>query len=209
MKNKTMNMLQVRPRGVVPHANGEAARAGEAVRTVNLREQEQSLQVTGLPQPVAAIGVDERLLTMHDGYIVTCRNNGTLLIDGQQVTQLDSGIVGAHAIGELMVIVTRDALSYLLPDGDGWLVLDPADAVPQLSFSVNTAVSRAEISSVTFSEPYSQWALRCPMPTARPILACCGRRGTRCRAMPEPKGGTRRRCWCAGPCACMTTATCG
>ena len=164
MKNKTMNMLRVRPRGVVPHANGEAARAGEAVRTVNLREQEQSLQVTGLPQPVAAIGVDERLLTMHDGHIVTCRNNGTLLIDGQQVTQLDSGIVGAHAIGELMVIVTRDALTYLLPDGDGWLVLDPADAVPQLSFSVNTAVSRAEISSVTFSEPYSQW--RAPLSDA-------------------------------------------
>lgn len=157
MKNTTMRELRVIPRGNVPHANGEAAGPGEATVTLNLREQEQSLQVTGEPVEVATIGTGERLLTMHDGEPVTCRDDGTVLIGGQVVIQVACPVVGAHAIGKLLVIVTRDGLTYLLPDGDGWMALDPADAVPQLTFAEETAVNRADINAVTFAEPYSQW----------------------------------------------------
>ena len=157
MKNKTFTELRVIPRGMMPHANGEAAHAGEARMALNMRQQEQSMQVTGQPVAVATIGAGERLLTMYDGQAVTCRDDGTVLIGGQVVTRVSSPVVGAHAIGCLMVIVSRDGLTYLLPDGDDWLVLDPADAVPQLAFGENTATSQASISAVTFAEPYSQW----------------------------------------------------
>ena len=164
MKNKTMKELRVIPRGKMPHANGEAARPGEAMMTMNMREQEQSLQVTGAPLAIAAIGAGERLLTMHGGKTVTCRDNGTVLIGRQEVLRATSPIVGAHAIGEMLVVVAQDGLSYLLPDGDGWQLLDPADAVPELTFGENTAVSQAGISAVTFAEPYSQW--RAPLSEA-------------------------------------------
>lgn len=157
MKNKTLNQLRVIPRGMVPHANGEAAIAGEARLALNMRQQEQSLQVTGHPVAVTTMGVGERLLTMNDGQTVTCRDDGTVLIAAQVVTRVSSPIVGAHAIGGMMVIVTRDGLIYLQPDGDAWRVLDPADAVPQLTFGENTATSQASIGAVTFAQPYSQW----------------------------------------------------
>ena len=159
-----MRELRVIPRGNVPHANGEAARPGEAIVNLNMREQEQSLQVTGNPVAVAAIGTGERLLTMHHGQPVSCRDDGTLLIGGQEVLCVTSSVVGVHAIGEMLVIVARDGLTYLLPDGDSWIILDPADAVPLLTFSESTAVSQADISAVTFAEPYSQW--RAPLSEA-------------------------------------------
>ena len=152
-----MKELRVISRGQVPRTNGEAARPGEASLAQNLRECEESLQVTGQPTVIAAIGSDERLLTMSGDHAVSCRADGSVLIDGEVVTRVDSPVVGAHAIGAMMVIVTRSGLTYLLPDGNGWIVLNPADAVPQLSFSVSTQVSHAEISAVDFAEPYSQW----------------------------------------------------
>ena len=157
MKKNTLRELRVIPRGLKPHANGEAALPGEARMVKNLREQEQSLQVTGNPVPIATIGTGERLLTMHGGHTVTCRSDGAVIIDSQVVTMVESPIVGAHAIGEMMVIVARDGLTYLVPAGEGWMALDPADAVPQLTFGENTSTSQASISAVTFAEPYSQW----------------------------------------------------
>ena len=164
MKNRKMNELRVIPRGLMPHTNGEAARPGEASLAQNLREREESLQVTGQPTAIAAIGSDERLLTMSGDHVVSCRADGTVLIDGEVVARVDSQVVAAHAIGTMMVIIARGGLTYLLPDGNSWIVLNPADAVPQLSFGVSTQVSHAEISAVDFAEPYSQW--RAPLAEA-------------------------------------------
>ena len=164
MKDRKMRELRVVPRGQVPHANGEAARPGESKMALNLREREDSLQVVGQPSVLATIGCGERLLTMSDGHTVSCNDDGDVLIDGVVVTSVSSPVVGAHAIGAMMVIVARDGLVYLLPEGDGWTVLNPADAVPQLSFGVSTQVSQADISAITFAEPYSQW--RAPLADA-------------------------------------------
>lgn len=157
MKNRKMKELRVTPRGQVPHANGEAAHPGEARLAQNLREGEDCLQVTGTPVAVAAVGSGERLLTMTSGHTVTCRDNGTVLIDGHEVTRVEAPIVGAHAIGGMIVVVTRGGLTYLTAVDGSWIVLNPDDAVPQLSFGVSTATSHADISAVTFAEPYSQW----------------------------------------------------
>ena len=164
MKDRKMRELRVIPRGQVPHANGEAARPGEAKMAQNLREYEDSLQVVGQPSVLGTIGSDERLLTISDGHTVSCNSDGDVLIDGMVATRVSSPVVGAHAIGAMMVIVARDGLVYLLPEDGGWTVLDPADAVPQLSFGVSTQVSQADISAITFAEPYSQW--RAPLADA-------------------------------------------
>ena len=64
MKKHNFKETQVVPRAMVPHANGEAARLGEAVLAQNVREQEQSLEVTGQPVTVGSIAVGSRLLLM-------------------------------------------------------------------------------------------------------------------------------------------------
>ena len=48
-RKRNMREIRIVPQGAVALANGEAARPGQAVAAVNVREREQSLQVTGLP----------------------------------------------------------------------------------------------------------------------------------------------------------------
>lgn len=157
MKNKKqMRKTRVEPRAMMPLTNVEAAPAGTAQRAQNLRECEQSLQVTGHPVNVGTIAAGDRLLTMSGGHVVTA--HGQLIrIDGSTVITVGSEVVGAHAVGDMIVIVTRDGLVYLAQQGGNWTVMNPADAVPQLAFTVNTSTARADIAAYSFAEPYSQW----------------------------------------------------
>ena len=155
-RKKKMEMTRVVARGVVPLANGEAARCGDGAVAVNVREQEESLQVTGQPVTVGSIAADSRLLLIADGHYVTCRGR-SLMVDNEVAVAVDGTVVGAHAIGSLIVVVTSMGFTYLLPNDGGWVVLDPADAVPQLSFGANTAIMSAEIAAYSFAEPYRQW----------------------------------------------------
>lgn len=155
-KKIVMKMTRVEARGVVPLANGEAARCGVAAVAQNVREQEQSLEVTGQPVTVGSIAVGSRLLLIADGHYVTCNEN-TLIVDNEVVTIINGTVLGAHAIGSLIVVVSSTGFTYLSPSSGGWIVLDPADAVPQLSFSASTATMHAEIAAYRFAEPYSQW----------------------------------------------------
>ena len=154
--SKQMRETRVVPRAMMPLDNGEAAPCGTAMLAVNMREREQSLQVTGMPQAVGSIGDGERLLTMSEGHTVTCRGR-IVMIDGVQVTVCGSEILGAHHIGGMIVIVGRGGVTYLARQGDQWIVLDPADAVPQLGFTANLASDHATLDAYTFAEPYSQW----------------------------------------------------
>lgn len=151
-----MRETRVVARAMAPLANGEAAPSGTAVTAVNVREREQSLQVTGVPTVVGRIAADERLLTMAAGHVVTCRGR-TVMIDGVQVAQCGCDIVGAYHTGGMMVIVARDELIYLMQGDNGWMVMDPADAVPQLTFTADLTTSSADIPAYSFVEPYQQW----------------------------------------------------
>ena len=153
---KLMRETRVVARAMEPLANGEAAMGGTAVVAVNVREREQSLQVTGVPATVGHIAAGDRLLTMAAGHVVTCRGR-MVLIDGDQVVECGSDIVGAYRIGEMMVIVARNELIYLMQGDHGWNVMDPADAVPQLTFTADVTTSSAEIPAYSFAAPYQQW----------------------------------------------------
>ena len=156
-KHNAMKETRVVPRAVVPHVNGEAAHGGEAVEAVNVREHEASLQVTGQPAVAGMIGNGERLLLIEGSHQVTV-SGSTVLIDGDIVATVAGTIVGAHAIGSLIVIVTSEGFIYLSPSGGTWSVLDPADAVPQLSIGVEISTVSADLDAYTFAAPYSHWA---------------------------------------------------
>ena len=105
MKNKkNMREVRVTARAMAPLTNGEAAQCGEALLAQNLRERESSLMVTGEPAVTGAIAVGDRLLLLDDGCCVTCRGT-TVKIDGAAVATVAGNIVGAHAVGDLVVVV--------------------------------------------------------------------------------------------------------
>ena len=157
MKNKkNMREVRVTARAMAPLTNGEAAQCGEALLAQNLRERESSLMVTGEPAVTGAIAVGDRLLLLDDGCCVTCRGT-TVKIDGAAVATVAGNIVGAHAVGDLVVVVTDAGLTYLSRRDGAWTVLDPAAAVPQLSIVASVSTSSAEVDAYTFVAPYSQW----------------------------------------------------
>ena len=155
-KSHSIKETRVTPRGMQPLYNGEAASAGTASLALNVRERENSLQVTGMPVTAGEIGAGERLLLITGSHHVTC-HGGVVKIDGTAVVVINSPIRGAHAIGPVIVIVADEGLTYLMWHEGGWVTLDPADAVPQLSFSANTSAASADIEAYTFATPYSQW----------------------------------------------------
>lgn len=165
MKNKqsTMRETRVVPRGMLPLANGEAAPGGTARQALNVREREQSLQVTGQPADDGQIAAGERLLLITGSHRVTCAGR-TVKVDGAAVMTATGDIVGAQAIGGLIVVASEDGFSYLAPAGSTWAVLDPADAVPQLSLEASMSTSRATVDAYPFATAYSQW--RAPLADA-------------------------------------------
>lgn len=155
-KHQSMKQIRVTPRAMKPLANGEAAQEGEAVLARNVRECEQSLQVTGQPATVGALSVGDRLLLIADGHRVTCAGT-TIKVDNAAVAVVSGSVVGAHAIGELIVVVTDTGLTYLAHRGGAWTVLDPSSAIPSLTLTEQVATSSAVIPATTFAEPYSLW----------------------------------------------------
>ena len=155
-KPKTKNEVRVIPRAMNPLANGEAAPAGTAVLAVNVRQCEQSLQVTGRPATAGALAVGDRLLLLAGEHRVTCAG-ATVKVDNAAVATVNGTVVGAHAIGDIIVIVTDQGLTYLRQNGGTWTVLDPAAAIPGIELTAQTATVTADIPAYTFAEPYRQW----------------------------------------------------
>ena len=156
-KHHSLKQTRVIPRAMVPHVNGEAARSGEAAVTLNMREQEEALQVTGQPIASGAIGAGERLLLIEGSHVVSANGN-TVLIDGIAVATVTGTIVGAHAIGALIVIVTSDGFTYLTSSGGVWTVLDPADAQPELAIGIQLSTASTDLDAYTFATPYQRWS---------------------------------------------------
>lgn len=156
VKKKKMNELRVEARGMASLVNGEAAQCGEALVAQNVREQASSLQVTGEPEACGAIAVGDRLLLLTGGHTVTCRGM-KVKIDGATITTVTGNIVGAHALGDLIVVVTDSGLTYLANREGAWIALDPADAVPQLNIGTSVATSSVTLDAYEFAEPYSRW----------------------------------------------------
>lgn len=155
-KQERMRENRVIARGMVPLANGEAAQCGEAQLAQNVRERESSLQVVGQPAVVGTIAVGERLLLIAGDCRVTSRGK-TVKVDGETVVTVGGNIVGAHAMGDVIVIVTDVGLTYLRSYEGTWRELNLADAIPQLSIGADVSTVSASLDAYTFQEPYRQW----------------------------------------------------
>ena len=154
--HKLMKETRVKPVGMVPLTNVEAAQCGMAAVARNLRERDDAMQVTGTPAAVGAIDGADRLLLIDGDHLITCRG-GEVKVDGVTVATLGDAIVGAHAVGQLLVVVTRGGLAYLSRHEGSWVQLDPGDAVPQLTLRAQCATSRADIPAYTFAGTYREW----------------------------------------------------
>ena len=155
-KRQEMKETLVIPQGMVSLANGEAAPCGTARQAVNVRERERSLQVAGAPAVVGQIDAGDRLLLIHDGHYVTCSGRD-VKIDGMRVVAATGDVLDAHVVGGLVVIVTRSGLIYLSQRDAQWVVLDPRDAVPVLTFGATVGSVSTDLPAYTFASPYSQW----------------------------------------------------
>ena len=155
-KKQLIKETLVVPQGMVALANGEAAQDGTAVLARNVRERERSLQVTGVPATVGQIEADARLLVIHDDHNVTCSGH-VVKIDGVEIARVGHDIVGAHVVGDAIVIVTTGGLVHVGQQEGTWVVLDPHEAVPTLTFGASLGSKAADISAYSFVTPYSQW----------------------------------------------------
>ncbi len=163
MKKHLLKQALVVPRAMVPLTNGEAAPIGQAVAAVNVREQEQSLQVTGMPAPAGTVAAGDRLLLLSGSHRVTWRG-GSVCIDNVAVASPSGAPVGAYALGDIIVIATTSGFTYLAQRDGAWRLLDPVDAVPQLTFTEQQSTSTTDLEAYTFADPYSQW--RAPLARA-------------------------------------------
>ena len=112
--------------------------------------------MVGQPAVVGTIAVGERLLLIAGDYRVTSRGK-TVKVDGETVVTVGGNIVGAHAMGDVIVIVTDAGLTYLRSYQGTWRELNLADAIPQLSIGADVATVSASLDAYTFQEPYRQW----------------------------------------------------
>lgn len=156
MKKAKMKETLVVTQGMTALANGEVAERGTAIVAQNVREREHSLQVTGVPATEGQIEARSRLLVIHGDHYVTC-SGYVVKIDGVNVVTVQHTIVGAHVIGDVIVIVTTGGLVYLGQRFGQWVVLDPQAAVPMLTFTTHVDSVSTVINAYEFATPYSQW----------------------------------------------------
>lgn len=155
-RHQSLKEMSIVPAGMTMPANGEAARVGTASLARNVRQREQSLQVTGQPAVAGSIAAGDRLLLVSGDICVTCHGQ-VVKIDGTAVTTVSGRIVGAHAIGGLIAVVAEGGLTLLVQHQGQWTALDGDGALPRLSIGINTVTAHADIAPYTFAEPYSQW----------------------------------------------------
>ena len=157
MKN-TKKTIGVVPRGTRHAANGEAAAAGAAVRTVNLREREQSLQVVGQPATVGAIGAGHTLVLVHEGHYFYLDDDRLYVDAGTLLLTLAGEWVDIKTVGSWIVVVTTTALRVLVARGDTYVEMDASQALPSITVTEQTLPPlSATVPPFTFAEPYRQW----------------------------------------------------
>ncbi len=151
-----MKEMTIVPMGMTAPANGEASRPGTARQACNVRETEQSLQVTGRPVAIGNIAAGDKLLLVAGDNVVTS-HGVEVKINGTRVATVTGTIVGAHNIGNLIAVVTHSGLTVLSQLGGQWSVLDSDGARPRLSIGTPMVTARAQIAPYNFAEPYREW----------------------------------------------------
>ena len=146
------------PRCARHYNDGEAAAHGEAAMALNVREQEQSLVVTGQPVQRGTIPTGHRLMLVDNGHFFTVAA-GVVYCDGTAVTQSATDVLAMHRVGSGIVVVNATGLIHLRYSGNTVVETAVSEAVPQLQLTMaDQFTSQQQLAAVTFAEPYTTWA---------------------------------------------------
>lgn len=149
--------MTIVPRGATQPCVAECATAGEAAVAINVRECDGALRVTGQPRTVSQLTAGERLLLADDDRQLTL--DGRLVKLGTTVlTTLDGELVGAHRVGDIVVLATTAGIQWLRRTSDSYVPVTLSGACPRITLTAmeGDTVS-ATMDALTFGAAYSQW----------------------------------------------------
>ena len=156
MKN-TAKELRIAHRGVAQLHNGESAQQGVASTLLNMRERENSLEVVGMPHQVDTLEPGDKVLLVDDDRTLVLRGS-TVIWNGTEVLDASATVTAAHRVGPMLVVVTSEGNVILKRTATGYVLIDPANALPQVHLAaVEQMTQSTTIPSFTFAAPYSAW----------------------------------------------------
>lgn len=154
---KKNSHLVVPPRCAHHRFYPEGSDAGVAQVALNLRQQEQSLVVTGSPRRCGSVTPGHRLLLVDGAHTFTSQGGG-IYCDGAPLTTTAHDIIAMHRVGEGIVVVTSGGLIHVRYTGNGCVVVDKADAMPSITLTATEPSSfQQTLDAVKFDTPYTSW----------------------------------------------------
>ena len=148
---------QITPQAALHLANAECAPQGTAAEAVNVREVEGGLEVVGCPSIAGQIEAGARLLLV-DGDRYLCLRGLDVTCNGTVLATLTSAPVGAHLIGNQVVITTGDGTVWLQRTDTSYTAIDPTDALPRITLStLEVETETIGLSALRFDSPYDTW----------------------------------------------------
>ena len=157
-----MKNTNIIPQGAITLHNGEAAQPGEASDLLNLRQREDALEVVGPPLKIAHIPAGDRLIAVdHDRYITLHDHD---IMWGATLLATTAGeVTSTHTAGQFLVIATTQGYLYLHRTPQGYDLLHPSQAIPQLHLTeVDESTLLANIDAHQFTQPLAQWQYPLP-----------------------------------------------
>ena len=156
MRN-TAKELRIAHRGVAQLHNGESAQQGVASTLLNMRERENSLEVVGMPHQVDTLEPGDKVLLVDDDRTLVLRGS-TVIWNATEVLDANATVTAAHRVGPMLVVVTSEGNVILKRTATGYVLIDPANALPQVHLAaVEQMTQSTTIPSFTFAAPYSAW----------------------------------------------------
>lgn len=156
MKN-TAKELRIVHRGVVQLHNGESAQVGVASTLLNMRERENALEVVGMPHQVETLEPGDKVLLVDDDRTLILRGNAVIWNE-TVVLNAPAAVTAAHRVGPMLVVVTSEGNVMLKRTATGYVLIDPASALPQVHLAAVEHVTQSTtMPSFTFASPYVAW----------------------------------------------------
>ena len=145
------------PSGASQPCQEECALEGEAQVAVNVRECDDSLRVVGNPVAVGQIPAGHRLLLVDGDRRITLSGNN-VYYGGNLITTLADDLVGAHRVGQIVVITTLGGIVWLRRTDSGYQQVNLEDARPAITLTAKEiSTLSAGMDAITFSQHYTDW----------------------------------------------------
>lgn len=173
MKNtKEMKKLKIEPKGYINRFNTESGMPGECSTFEGVRERNNSVEAVGRWKTLGNVADGERLLLVdgrlnvdyylsaigNDIYLHGVKQGDVYTQRNEKLCSVETEPVCAQSVGRFVVISTQLGCRYLYFKDDTYILLDVADAIPQLAFNAtNISAIHKTIKGESFKNAYTQW----------------------------------------------------